>query len=754
MDKNKTQKNLHNIPDETVVISPARLPPRPSATGKKAAGDKLTSGNIIQAFSDIFFTRRALPDDLINIITDDLPEVPRAEASGLNQTLMDVKSAYQIKDDRIASGGQGFINRASDRALGCTVALKTLHDKFKDDPEARQSFINEARITAELDHPAIIPIHGLFSDQNNGLHLAMKLIYGYTLDKFLQRIIAIYNSNGIKRYNERKSLRNRIDILLRVCDAISYAHHRSIIHRDLKPSNIMIGRYRETYVTDWGIAAHLNDTEHLEKISGTPGYIAPEVLTSQKADVRSDVYSLGVILFEITTLSPAFADDELPVLLQKVQMGMHLPLKHRFKFRIDRDLAAIINKAIAVNPADRYQTVGDLARDLRKYLAHDAVSARKEYFWHKLARWGINHRRGMLITTLSALLLSAGSIAYTLNKEFRSSVTQRWLDNTASAVYVNTVDIANNVENRIGNIEHKLEKLQMHIQADELLKKPAAPDKTLFYPVSKLHSAPPESFVYSPVYKHNIDTENIFVINTEGSPKDPLANVYHLTTTAEYMRQCLLEMLPDNSGPEGLLTTRNPAQMIYLALADGTFACYPGIDKFTSNYPPRKRSWYKKAIENPGIPQWSTPYKDAFGNRGQVTTCAIAVKSLDGNIIGVAAMDFSLARFGSELLGSSGKYGEFVCEKMLINRQGNVLLRLSNPVRKNPPQFNDAEIIKRMTQMRYGTLTVPGQPHEHLLAFAEIKSLGLIYVECIDLHLVADAIEKELKSPDGIKNLR
>ena len=754
MDKNKTQKNLHNIPDETVVISPAKLPPRPSVTGKKAAADKLTSGNIIQAFSDIFFTRRALPDDLINIITDDLPEVPRAEASGLNQTLMDVKSAYQIKDDRIASGGQGFINRASDRALGCTVALKTLHDKFKDDPEARQSFINEARITAELDHPAIIPIHGLFSDQNNGLHLAMKLIYGYTLDKFLQRIIAIYNSNGIKRYNERKSLRNRIDILLRVCDAISYAHHRSIIHRDLKPSNIMIGRYRETYVTDWGIAAHLNDTEHLEKISGTPGYIAPEVLTSQKADVRSDVYSLGVILFEITTLSPAFADDELPVLLQKVQMGMHLPLKHRFKFRIDRDLAAIINKAIAVNPADRYQTVGDLARDLRKYLAHDAVSARKEYFWHKLARWGINHRRGMLITTLSALLLSAGSIAYTLNKEFRSSVTQRWLDNTASAVYINTIDVANRVESRISNIEHKLETLQMHIQADDLLKKPAAPGKMLFYPVSKLRTAPPESYVYSPAYDHNIDTENIFVFNAEGKKNDPLASISHLTSTANYMRQCFLETLPAPSTSRALLTSQHPAQMIYLLLADGTFACYPGIDKFAPGYLPRNRPWYQKALLTPGVPQWSTPYKDAFGNRGQVTTCAIAVKGLDGKFIGAAAMDFSLSKLSTELLNSSGKYSKFVCEKMLINRQGNVLLRLSNPERRTPLQFNDQKIINRMTRMRYGTLTVPGGTHEHLLAFAEIKSLGLIYVECIDLHLVADAIEKELKSPDGIKKLR
>ena len=91
---------------------------------------------------------------------------------------------------------------------------------------------------------------------------------------------------------------------------------------------------------------------------------------------------------------------------------------------------------------------------------------------------------------------------------------------------------------------------------------------------------------------------------------------------------------------------------------------------------------------------------------------------------------------------------------MLINSKGEVLLRLSNPQRKNPLDFNDLPTIRRMTRMRYGTLTVPGKNHDHLLAFAEIKSLGLIYVECIDLHLVAAAIEEELSKNQGIKNLR
>lgn len=746
MNKDITQKTTDSVIDKTIVIPQDKLPQgqQPAVTGQEASNDHISPGNLIQAFSDLFFSRRTIPDDLISVIQDKQEAVPNSARMPCepetSKKLPDVQSVYSISDAPISTGGQGFISRASDLALGCTVAMKTLHAHYNSNPGARQAFINEARITAELDHPAIIPIHGLFGDSENGLHLAMKLIEGYTLDKFLQRIVAIYNSNGIRRYDERKSLRNRIDILLRVCDAVSYAHHRKIIHRDLKPGNIMIGKYRETYVTDWGIAAHLNETENLEKVSGTPGYIAPEVITEKKADVRSDVYSLGVILFEITTLSPAFADDDLPVLLQKVQRGMHLPLRHRYKIRIDRDLAAIIHKAIAVDPDQRYQTVRELAQDLRKYLAHEAVSARKEFFWGKLTRWGVNHRRGMMITTLTALLLGLGSIAYTLQKEFRSSVTQRWLDNTASAVYINTMDVAHDIEQRIRNIEHKLEAIQMYMRFDNLGIKIPQSDKSYFRSINQVRAQTPESFVYSSGYKHHIDTENIFMFNTK-NPETSKIDTGKLQATGEYMRRCLRDTLPSS---DSLLTAQQPAQMIYLALPDGTFACYPGIDKFAGGYLPENRQWYKKALARPGIPQWSEPYEDAFGNRDQVTTCAIAVNNMQGKFIGVAAIDFSLPKLGAQLLATQRKYNNFVCEKMLIAPTGKVLLRIANPQRKNRVYFNNKKLIKQMLYMRYGTLTDRSGSHEHLLAFAEIKSLNVLYVECIDLHQITDAINKNM----------
>ena len=742
MSKDTTQTTDDNITNKTIVIPQAKLPSvqKPSANGESLPGEFILPAKLLQAFSDFFFSRRTIPDDLISVINDS-PDTASAEVSmpqepETSENLPDVQSVYNISDKSFATGGQGFVSRATDLALGCTVAMKTLHTQYNDNPGAREAFINEARITAELDHPAIIPIHGLFGDSQNGLHLAMKLIEGYTLDKFLQRIAAIYNSNGIRRYDERKSLRNRIDILLRVCDAVSYAHHHNIIHRDLKPGNIMIGKYRETYVTDWGIAAHLDETAHLEKVSGTPGYIAPEVITEKRADVRSDVYSLGIILFEITTLSQAFADDELPVLLQKVQQGMHLPLRHRYKFHIDRDLAAIINKAIAVSPSDRYQTVRELAQDLRKYLAHEKISARKEFFWHKMTRWGVNHRRGMMLTTLTTLLLGAGSMAYTLQKEFRTSVTQRHLDNAASAVYINTLDVANDIEQRISNIEHKLETLQMHMRFDDLKIKTPAPDGNYFRTLEQIHAKPPETFVYSPEYKHRIDTENIFIFNIKNprlAPKNPA----ELQSTGEYMRKCMRDNLPEDSS---LLTNRQPVQMIYLVLPDGTFACYPGIDKFATGYLPENRKWYKKALTQPGIPQWSAPYEDAFGNREKVTTCAIAVNNVHGKFIGVAAMDFSLPRLGSQLLENPSKYGKFVCEKMLIAPTGKILLRLPNPHKPNRAAFDNKDLIRRMLSMRYGTLTDQSGGHEHLLAFAAIKSLNILYVECIDLHQIAEAV--------------
>lgn len=142
-------------------------------------------------------------------------------------------------------------------------------------------------MTAQLDHPAIVPIYSLKSDGENGLHLAMKMINGITLKDYLKQVATHYRLDGVRAFDEEKSLRNRLEIFLKACDALEYAHSRNIMHRDLKPENIMTGEYHETYIMDWGIARPiLPQPEGASVLAGTPQYLAPEAIRGTMRPAR------------------------------------------------------------------------------------------------------------------------------------------------------------------------------------------------------------------------------------------------------------------------------------------------------------------------------------------------------------------------------------------------------------------------------------------------------------------------------------
>ena len=149
MSKDITQKTTDSVIDKTIVIPQDKLPQgqQPAVTGQEASNDLISPGNLIQAFSDLFFSRRTIPDDLISVIQDKQEAVPDSARMPCepetSKKLPDVQSVYSISDAPIYTGGQGFISRASDLALGCTVAMKTLHAHYNSNPGARQSFINE-----------------------------------------------------------------------------------------------------------------------------------------------------------------------------------------------------------------------------------------------------------------------------------------------------------------------------------------------------------------------------------------------------------------------------------------------------------------------------------------------------------------------------------------------------------------------------------------------------------------------------------
>lgn len=311
-------------------------------------------------------------------INTNIPPLHPARFAQTNDNDLPKLGDYFVFRECIGVGGFCYIHKGYDVVLQRDVAIKTLRDECNNRYSQRDAFITEAKVTALLDHPNIIPVHGLFTDDKNKIHLVIKLIEGMDLREKLLQDMKKYKKMPRKMIarEEKHRLTDRLEIFLKVCDAISYAHNRKILHCDIKPGNIMVGRFSEVYVMDWGIAEFLDMKTHKKKntIQGTPQYLAPEIVTTRSYDSRSDIYSLGVMLFNLVYLKKAFPSNLKIEELFKMKINFTTtPMKHAFNIKIPHALHYIIRKAIDPQPAARYQTVKALADDLHHFLRGESV---------------------------------------------------------------------------------------------------------------------------------------------------------------------------------------------------------------------------------------------------------------------------------------------------------------------------------------------------------------------------------------------
>jgi WD40 repeat protein len=309
----------------------------------------------------------------------------------------------------LAAGGLGLVRRGEDRRLGRPVAIKEL---LRDSPQAARRFALEAAITARLQHPGIVPLYDLGWQGEGKPYYCMQLVDGDSLDA------KIAAANGLAA---RLRL---VEHVIAVADAIAYAHERQIIHRDIKPANVLVGRFGETVVIDWGLAKDLSgtilatvdggvadagnvgtsDMTEAGTIMGTPRYMSPEQARGEAADMRSDVYSLGALLFHVLAGEPPFAGGERKELLQRVLSGQLRPLAE-IDPAIPTELAAIAERAMATRPEHRYASAAAFAEDLRSFQAGRLVSAHSYSLGEMLGRWLWRHRTvvGASVLTLAAI---------------------------------------------------------------------------------------------------------------------------------------------------------------------------------------------------------------------------------------------------------------------------------------------------------------------------------------------------------------
>jgi serine/threonine-protein kinase len=239
---------------------------------------------------------------------------------------------------------------ARQRALRRDVAIKRA--RHKDANQAGQ-LLQEAIVTGQLEHPNIIPIHALVSDEN-GPAVVMKRVTGRSWEDLI---------------DERASPDRHLEIVLQVCNACAFAHSRGYLHRDIKPANVMLGDFGEVYLLDWGVARRISDPPST-RLAGTPAYLAPE-MAGGVADVRSDVFLLGASLHEaLTGLQRHQGDTVMSVIAAALTCT-----PFDYGGRLPDELAQILNKACAPDPNDRYQSVHELRDALLRYREHRSASA-------------------------------------------------------------------------------------------------------------------------------------------------------------------------------------------------------------------------------------------------------------------------------------------------------------------------------------------------------------------------------------------
>ena len=657
----------------------------------------------------------------------------------------DLKERYRIVRV-IAEGGQAKIALAVDRCLNRKVALKSMRQELLHNEAARHDFLKESRVTASLDHPAIVPIYSLNSDAEGGLHLAMKLMNGRTLKKYLSETVKKYEKEGISSFDETAALAYRLDIFLKICDALSYVHDRGVIHCDLKPENIMLGEYRETYVMDWGIARAIDEPPPPDhRTMGTPRYTSPENLLGRPCDARSDIYTMGVILFELATLSPAFPDTDLTQVIHKVRRGDFAPLRHRFGAPVRRDLAAIIRKATAADPDRRYQRIDELAADIRRFIRGDEVSANPDGLFGKLARWGYRHRKVVLL--LAALGFVGGitiALLGTWWNIMRQAVAAHQRDMAITEAFVRERRNALAISDQFLRIGHQLETLEAETRLlNHNVFIPPTDDGTI---VPVTNATLPRAF-HPP---HTDYQSSIDCATARSMLPDPAAaetQLRRLQPLFPRLRATVFESPvpgdplapPDDPAIRTELLKQDllPVRAVLLAMADGLQTIYPGRTGHAA-YDGRTRPWYHEGMRANGATYWGTPYVD-FGTGG--AQLVVSCSRMIGDRLGVVATDVPLDILNQRMLLDPPPY---LLARMLVDADGNIIAGTAaengwklQPHRVvdgawDPRPFEDPHLFKQMKTMQAGYLFSEENGRTRLWLFNLIRPLPWLYIEKVD----------------------
>jgi hypothetical protein len=338
-----------------------------------------------------------------------------------------------------ASGGLGDVYRATDESLRRDVALKFTQQRHGGNPDYLELFFLEAEVTSRLDHPGVVPVYGLGESACGRPFYAMRFIEGIQL----KSAIETFHKNGACHLE----LHHLLTHIVAVCNTLAYAHNRGIVHRDIKPDNIMLGKFGETLLVDWGLAMSVQRDDRArasgEKTmllpgsgsgsgrssgigAGTVGYMSPEQLPDHSTPITpaSDIYSLGATLYRLLTNHAPIEGQGETLLLDKIRWG-DFPRPSELNHNVPEALEAICLKAMATDPSARYRSALDLAADLEAWMADEEVSVYREPSFERLFRWGRRHRNWAIFGTMAVVMVLLVTSGWALHSRSAAALETR-----------------------------------------------------------------------------------------------------------------------------------------------------------------------------------------------------------------------------------------------------------------------------------------------------------------------------------------
>lgn len=618
--------------------------------------------------------------------------------------------ALPLKEERyvmqrlLGEGAMGEVFAAKDAFLRRRVAFKRMNQAVAKSPPLAARFLKEAQITAQLEHPNIIPIYGLEATADGSVGYAMKFIEGQNLTSLLDT--DRQKAGKISPVDEQANIANRLRIFTRICDAIAYAHAKGVLHRDLKPDNVMIGLFNQVYVVDWGICRLMNtpdeplteaniETNNSQNtrygsVIGTPAYMSPEQASGKHSELdgRSDLYALGLILFEVVTLRQAVTGDSVQDVLVKAVQGQKNPLIHLDPHvKIPLELRAIIFKATALSPSNRYANIGEFAADLRRYRNGEAVLALPDTVLLKTLRVMNRHKGATLASLVILLLVGLGAILFLQLRHAAQVATERRHRQKLQALMLSVSQHGHRIDNQLHDYEglvhglagRTIEAMRHSAQnpgiADTGTKgrkgagskktdkpeKPEKADKAEKAAKKKKRGKTEASGEVATTASTNVYFSEDFSTPGRG-PKDLAENArYGQKISMEYP---VFKLAPQVSADaarrdldtlaglgQGFQTTfqhsKNGLYRLFVTLSNGVHVAYPGRGGFPASYDGRDRPKYTLAANQREL-RWGNVYLDLFDE--PLIACSFPLYSDTNKFLGVAGVDLLLPEIAEQLL--------------------------------------------------------------------------------------------------------